>query len=127
MSHLRAFATFFAVAFVALASLAPVAAAEEQPPVLDGSCVTVRPGVTACGVAVVSFPSTGAGTGVATGIVDWQLTVVSQSCVRDSPVVPGPAFAMVTVGCSMTRDCAYAVLRADGITVATSDTLCWDI
>lgn len=126
MRSIRTFATLLAFSLVALATLAPVASAGDDLPIRDTVCVTVRPGVIACGFAVVSFPSVGAGSGVATGIVSWKLTVYASGGSSSSPTVPGPAAALAAVGPSMTRDCATAVLTADGVTVA-SDTLCWDL
>lgn len=122
---MRPLALLLALSFAATAALAPVASA--APPILDGQCVNVREDVTACGAAFISFPSVGSGAGAATGIVDWQLVVVADSGVRASPVVSAPAVSLVTVGTSTTRDCATAYLYADGLLVARSDKLCWDV
>lgn len=126
MRTFRPLAALLALSFLALATLAPVASAIPPPP-LDEVCVDVRPGVIACGWAEVAFPSVGAGAGAATGVVAWKLTVYSQSGVGSSPTVTAPAATLAAVGASSTRDCAYAVLTADSVIVARSQTLCWDI
>jgi hypothetical protein len=69
----------------------------------------------------------GSGTGVATGIVDWQLVVRTHSGTGQSLVVSAPAASLVAVGPSRTTDCATAYLYADGVEVARSETLCWII
>lgn len=119
-------AALLALSFLATASLAPTASAIPPPP-LDAVCVDVRPGVIACGTAVVEFPGVGAGSGVATGIVDWQLVVRTNHGQGASPVVTAPAAALAAWGPTMTRDCATALLYADGVLVASSITVCWDL
>ena len=123
-SALRNLALLLALSFLATAAVAPVASAI-PPPTED--CVDVRPGVTACGVAIVQFPSLGVGAGAATGLVGWQLVVVADSGTRASPVVTAPAVSLAVLGTSTTRDCATAYLYADGVLVAKSDRLCWEL
>lgn len=120
----RNLALLLALSFVAAAVAAPVASAIPPPP-LEEQCVDVRPGVVACGEAFVEVPGVGAGAGVATGLVDWQLVVRTNHGTGASPVVNGPAAALAAVGPSTTRDCATAILYADGVEVARSVSVCW--
>lgn len=123
-SVFRNLALLLALSFLGTAALAPTVSAI-PPPTED--CADVRPDVIACGVAHVTFPGVGSGTGAATGIVDWQLVVRTHSGTGQSDVVSAPAASLVAVGPSRTTDCATAYLYADGVEVARSETLCWII
>ncbi len=87
-------------------------------------CVTTGTGHLACGYAEASICS-GAGVGVADGLVHWVLVVRSDHGSKSISMGGSPAAALAASPPCWTHDCYQAFLYADGTLVDASMEICW--